>query len=129
LVRLAIVLLRVTLPKLRVRVMLGRTLSMPAQASWFVYILRCRDATLYTGIARDVAARILAHETGRGAKYTRGRGPLILCAKRRCKSHSEALKLEYAIKRLARTEKEALTRPRRLAAFARNLAADNPAEP
>lgn len=88
-------------------------------AAWFVYIVRCADATLYTGIARDVAARIRAHEAGRGARYTRSRGPLELCGVRRCATKGEALSLEIAIKRLDRANKLALLRPRRLAAFAR----------
>ncbi len=86
---------------------------------WFVYIARCADGTLYTGIARDVAARIAAHDAGRGARYTRGRGPLRVCAVRRCVEKGVALRLELAIKRLTRAEKEELTRGRRLAAFAR----------
>src|SRR5664280_166142 len=51
---------------------------------WFVYIARCSDGTLYIGITRDVAARIAAHNAGRGARYTRGRGPLQVLAKRKC---------------------------------------------
>jgi len=73
---------------------------------WFVYLARCRDGTLYTGIARDVAARIAAHDAGRGARYTRGRGPLELLATRRCRTKSEALRLELSIKRLPRDAKE-----------------------
>ncbi len=86
---------------------------------WFVYLARCADDTLYTGIARDVAARIAAHDAGRGARYTRGRGPLRVCAVRRCRCKGDALRLELAIKRLTRTHKEQLTQPRKLAAFAR----------
>jgi putative endonuclease len=86
---------------------------------WFVYVVRCSDGTLYTGIARDVAARMAMHESGKGARYTRGRGPLTLCAKRRCASKSEALILEYAIKRLSRPEKQQLTVAGKLSAFAR----------
>jgi putative endonuclease len=86
---------------------------------WFVYVVRCSDGSLYTGIARDVAVRMAMHESGRGARYTRGRGPLTLCAKRRCTSKSEALRLEYAIKRLTRLEKEQLTVAGKLSAFAR----------
>ncbi len=92
-----------------------------AQEPWFVYIVRCRDGSLYTGIARDVKARIAAHDAGRGARYTRGRGPLVLCATRRCASQGDALRLELAVKRLARPEKERLTDRRRLGAFARRL--------
>ena len=88
---------------------------------WFVYIARCADDTLYTGIARDVAMRIAQHDAGHGARYTRGRGPLSLCAKRRCRSKGEALRLELAVKRLSRAEKERLTLQRRFAAFARKV--------
>ena len=90
--------------------------------SWSVYLARCVDDTLYCGIAVDVAARIAAHDAGRGARYTRGRGPLALCAVRRCADKGSALRLELALKRLARAEKEALTQGRRLAAFARRTA-------
>ena len=82
--------------------------------TWFVYIARCSDGSLYTGIARDVSARIAAHDAGRGARYTRGRGPLILCAVRRCRGKGRALSLELAIKRLPRTAKEDLLAPGKL---------------
>lgn len=91
----------------------------PRAERWFVYLARCADGSLYTGIARDVAERIAAHDAGRGAKYTRGRGPLELCAVRRCRSKGEALRLELAVKALPRTAKEQLLAPRKLAAFAR----------
>ena len=52
---------------------------------WYVYLVRCADGTLYCGIARDVAARIRAHDAGKGARYTRGRGPLTLLLTRRCR--------------------------------------------
>jgi putative endonuclease len=86
---------------------------------WFVYVARCADGSLYTGIARDVAERIRAHDAGKGAKYTRGRGPLQVCAVRRCRSKGEALSLELAVKALPRPRKETLTTPRKLGAFAR----------
>src|SRR4051794_39004173 len=89
---------------------------------WFVYVARCADGTLYTGIARDVAARIKAHDEGRGARYTRGRGPLALCAKRRCLSKGEALRIELAVKKLDRQAKEALFRGRRFTIFAQRQA-------
>jgi putative endonuclease len=87
--------------------------------TWFVDLVRCNDGTLYTGIARDVAARIALHHAGRGARYTRGRGPLTLCATKRCRSKSEALKLELAIKRSARDAKQKLVAAERTRAFAR----------
>jgi len=86
---------------------------------WFVYLARCADGSLYTGIARDVEERIAAHDAGKGAKYTRGRGPLEVCAVRRCRSKGDALRLELAVKALTRTAKESLTTTRRLGAFAR----------
>lgn len=75
------------------------------EKTWYVYILRCRDNTLYTGITDDVPRRLEAHNAGKGAKYTRGRGPVTLCYQEKQESYSAALKREYAIKQLSRTEK------------------------
>ena len=75
---------------------------------WYLYVLRCGDGTLYTGITTDVERRLEAHRQGRGAKYTRGRGPLELAYQEECGTHTEALKREYAIKQLTREEKENL---------------------
>ena len=75
---------------------------------WYLYVLRCGDGTLYTGITTDVERRLEEHRQGRGAKYTRGRGPLELAYQEECGTHSEALKREYAIKQLSREEKENL---------------------
>ena len=72
---------------------------------WFVYILRCGDGTLYCGISDDVERRLEAHRAGKGAKYTRGRSPLELVYVEQCADHSQALKREYAIKRLPRKKK------------------------
>ena len=92
--------------------------------AWFVYVVACADGTLYTGIARDVAARIAAHEAGRGARYTRGRGPLALLVKRRCATHGGALRLESALKRLSRDDKLTVaSSAQTLGAFARRLSA------
>lgn len=93
----------------------------PSDGPWFVYMVRCSDGSLYTGIARDVKARIEVHNAGKGAKYTRGRGPLALCAVRKCGSKGEALRLELAVKALPRPAKEGLTRLRHLASFARKI--------
>ena len=79
---------------------------------WFVYIARCSDGTLYVGIARDVAARIAQHDAGRGARYTRGRGPLRVLARRRCSTQGDALRLERALKSLGRDEKLAVAASR-----------------
>lgn len=73
--------------------------------SWYLYILKCKDGTLYTGITDDVEKRYAAHSAGKGAKYTRGRGPLILCYTEQCGSHSLALQREIQVKRLTRAEK------------------------
>lgn len=75
---------------------------------WKLYMLRCGDGSLYTGIAVDVQARLEVHRSGKGAKYTRGRGPLELVYTEDCGSHSDALKREIKIKALTREEKEKL---------------------
>ena len=76
--------------------------------TWYLYILHCRDGSLYTGITTDVEKRLEAHQSGKGAKYTRGRGPLELVYREQCGTHSEALKREIEIKRLTREQKQAL---------------------
>lgn len=73
--------------------------------SWQLYILRCCDGSLYTGITTDVQKRLAAHNVGKGAKYTRGRGPLELVYREDCGDHSAALKRELEIKSLTREEK------------------------
>lgn len=77
-------------------------------ATWYLYILRCGDGTLYTGITTDIPRRFAAHQEGKGAKYTRGRGPLHLVYQETCGTHSQALKRELEIKALPRQEKLAL---------------------
>ena len=72
---------------------------------WYLYILRCKDNTLYTGITTDVEKRLEAHQRGKGAKYTRGRGPLELVYREECGDHSTALKREAEIKAMPREEK------------------------
>lgn len=75
---------------------------------WYLYILRCADGTLYTGITTDVEARLETHRSGKGAKYTRGRGPLELVYREECEDHSQALKRELAVKAMSREEKQKL---------------------
>lgn len=82
------------------------------ESVWYLYILRCRDGSLYTGITTDVQKRLEAHRSGRGAKYTRGRAPLALVYREECGSHSHALKRELAVKALPRPEKEKLIESR-----------------
>lgn len=75
---------------------------------WYLYILRCGHGELYTGITVDVQKRFEAHCAGKGAKYTRGRGPLKIVYQELCGTHSDALKRELEIKALSREKKEAL---------------------
>lgn len=75
---------------------------------FYVYMLRCADGTLYTGYTDDPYRRERVHNSGRGAKYTRSRLPVTLAYTEECQDKSEAMRREYAIKRLSRGEKEAL---------------------
>ena len=75
---------------------------------WYVYMLRCGDGTLYPGVTDDVERRLAAHRAGKGAKYTRGRGPLELVYQEQVPDKSAALRREYQIKRLPKQEKEGL---------------------
>lgn len=75
---------------------------------YVVYILKCKDTTLYTGYTTDLTHRLHMHECGKGAKYTRGRGPFRIEYVERFSTKEEALKKEYAIKQLPRGKKEQL---------------------
>jgi putative endonuclease len=89
---------------------------------WHVYLARCADDTLYCGIARNVSERIAAHDAGKGARYTRGRGPLQVLATQRCLDQGLALRVERAVKGLTRTDKLALAEnPAELARLARKI--------
>lgn len=72
---------------------------------WTVYILKCADSNLYTGISDDVESRLKRHELGTGAKYTRGRGPFELVYTEKFKSHREAAQREFQIKGWSRVKK------------------------
>jgi putative endonuclease len=74
----------------------------------FVYILECGDGTYYTGYTTNVQTRVKKHEKGKGAKYTRGRAPLNLVFEKGFETKGEALKAEYAIKKLSREGKQRL---------------------
>jgi len=84
------------------------------QSNWFVYVLRCADDSLYTGISTDISRRIQEHQgegtADRGAKYLKGRLPVTLVFQCAAEDRSAASKLEYRIKKLNRQEKEALIR-------------------
>ena len=76
-------------------------------SDWSVYLLRCGDGSIYTGIATDVKRRVNEHESGtRGAKYLRGRGPLQLLFQRVVGDQAVATRIELRIKQLPRSEKE-----------------------
>ncbi len=76
--------------------------------AWFVYIVRCADESLYTGIARDVPGRIVQHNLGKGARYTRSRLPVQVVYQEGAADRGAALRREMAIKRLPRSAKLAL---------------------
>ena len=73
--------------------------------AWYVYMVECSDNSIYTGISNNVSKRILAHNSGKGAKYTRSRLPVTLKWSEACRNRSEASKLEVKIKKLSRKEK------------------------
>lgn len=82
------------------------------EKEWYLYILRCADGSLYTGIATDVERRFREHCSGKGAKYTRGRGPLTLLYQELCGGHGDALKREWAVKALPKNKKQKLIEKR-----------------
>jgi putative endonuclease len=81
--------------------------------TWCVYMVRCSDGTLYTGIAKDLEKRIEAHNSGKdGARYTRSRRPVTLVYAEEVESKSTAARLEHQLKRLPRSKKEGLLHER-----------------
>jgi len=89
-----------------------QTVSLFAQSNmiWYVYMLRCADGTLYSGITTDLKRRLDEHnfDNKKGAKYTRMRRPVELVYKIRCKNQSKAASAEANLKKLTRVKKEAL---------------------
>ena len=81
-----------------------------SMSEWFVYILRCADDTLYTGITTDLVRRCKLHNAGTASRYTRSRLPVVLLYQESQPSRSLALKRELAIKALSRQQKELLVR-------------------
>ena len=81
---------------------------------WFVYLIECKDGSIYTGIAVDVEARYAAHLNGKGARYTRSHPPRRLLAAVEYSDRSEASKAEYRIKQLSPREKRAFGRRHRV---------------
>ena len=76
------------------------------EKTWKLYMLRCRDGSLYTGITTDIEKRVAAHNSGKGAKYTRSRKPVELVYQEDCEDHSHALRRELEMKALSKDEKE-----------------------
>ena len=78
------------------------------ESSWYLYLIRCKDNSLYTGITTDVRRRLQEHQAGgkRSARYLRGKGPLILAFSCPLDNRSEALRTEYAVKQLSKALKE-----------------------
>jgi len=81
----------------------------PQSPRWWVYLLRCADGTLYTGCTTNLARRLAQHDAGRGARYTRGRGPVTLLGACSCADQAEALRLERRVKGLTPAGKLALS--------------------
>lgn len=99
-------------------------------ARWSVYIVRCRNGALYTGIATDVRRRIAEHaqSNGKGAKYLRGKGPLRLVFVRAIGTKGSALRVESQLKMLPKAQKEKLVHQFRRSAGGFNIAARRPGE-
>ena len=72
----------------------------------YLYVVSCKDESLYAGYTNNLERRIKLHNEGKGAKYTRGRGPIKLVFSKKYATKSEALKAEYAFKQLKRSEKQ-----------------------
>lgn len=90
--------------------MAAQTSSLPLVRTWYLYLVRCRDGSLYTGISTDVARRFDAHQADRGARRLRGRGPLELVYSQAVGDHGDALRVEHQVKRWRRADKERLVR-------------------
>ncbi len=79
-----------------------------AEAMWWLYILRCRDESFYTGVTTDIDRRCREHEAGRASRFTRTRRPVVLVYQETCGTRSQALSRECAVKSMGRKGKEAL---------------------
>jgi len=81
------------------------SIATPSNKDWIVYILLCRDNTLYTGITNNIGKRLITHNKGTASRYTRARLPVKLLKLSRCMSKEEALRLEIKIKKLPKNRK------------------------
>ena len=75
---------------------------------WVLYILSCKDGSLYTGVTDNLERRLSQHNEGKGAKYTRGRAPLSLVYLEQCENKSHALRREIAVKKMSKVQKQSL---------------------
>ncbi|GLO63767.1 hypothetical protein MACH09_42750 [Vibrio sp. MACH09] len=78
----------------------------PQRSTWWVYLIRTQNRSLYCGITTDIPRRFKMHQQGKGAKYLRGKGPLVLEWSQQLDSQSNALRLEYQIKQFSKKNKE-----------------------
>ena len=85
-----------------------KSAELPKNKDWLVYILRCRDNTLYTGITNNIEKRLLTHNKGTASRYTRSRLPVTLLASGSCMTKTEALRLEIKIKKKPKDKKLAV---------------------
>lgn len=81
---------------------------LPSDGQWFLYILRCRSDTFYTGITKDIGRRLKMHNDGKASRYTRARRPVRLIYYEHCASRAQALVRECAVKALTKGGKEKL---------------------
>jgi predicted GIY-YIG superfamily endonuclease len=95
----------------------GKKKKRPAKKSkarksplWSLYLLECKDGSIYTGITTDLTRRVDQHQQGKASRYTRSRLPVRLLYCEPCRNHSQALKREWAVKSLSRAQKEILFR-------------------
>jgi len=91
----------------------SRLLRSSLKKTWHLYILKCSDNTLYTGITNDLSRRLVRHNSGKASRYTRSRLPVSLVHQEQCQSRSSALKKEYRMKSLSRKEKEEYIKERK----------------
>nr|WP_099140606.1 GIY-YIG nuclease family protein [Xenorhabdus kozodoii] len=77
-------------------------------ANWYIYLIRTRDGSLYTGITTNISRRLMQHSAGKGAKYLKGRGPLTLVYQSPVSDRGIALKVEHRVKKLSKQQKERL---------------------
>jgi predicted GIY-YIG superfamily endonuclease len=85
---------------------MGAAIKKKQASAWVLYVLKCRDSSLYTGVTTDLLRRVQQHNDGSASRYTRSRLPVKLVHHERCRGRSSALKKEYALKQLSRKEKE-----------------------